>query len=144
MGRRLAALRQRQGLTQVDVAKAVALSENGYRNYEKGLATIPATRIRKWADALHTSPARFVHALGIVEEEPSRAAVFADLMKRDLPLRLLVERLVDAWDHMDDDDRLMVEQVIDGIVYRFEDRPISLARLAEERVGYRVVKGSGR
>jgi transcriptional regulator with XRE-family HTH domain len=55
MAQRLIRLRKLSGLTQVDVAKLLGISQGTYAHYERGFRRIPLERIPRIAEALNTN-----------------------------------------------------------------------------------------
>lgn len=55
MAKRLVRLRKLAGLTQVDVARELGISQGTYAHYERGFRRVPLERIPSLAEALHTS-----------------------------------------------------------------------------------------
>lgn len=55
MAQRLIRLRKLAGLTQVDVANTLGISQGTYAHYERGFRRIPLERIPRIAEALNTN-----------------------------------------------------------------------------------------
>lgn len=55
MAQRLIRLRKLTGLTQVDVAQKLGVSQGTYAHYERGFRRVPLERIPALAEALNTS-----------------------------------------------------------------------------------------
>ena len=55
VGRRIADLRKKRGLSQVSMAKAVGISQKAVSHYERGSRTPPASRVAKIAEVLGIS-----------------------------------------------------------------------------------------
>lgn len=78
-GNRLRAVRQEQGLRQVDVATTLGMSTGGYSSVERGVARIFLTDLDRYAGALRVPPAYLARRLGLCpDEQPDIANALVD------------------------------------------------------------------
>lgn len=82
VGVRLAAVRAASGMTQVQFAESIGLSDRAFSNYERGTRELPATVVRGLLDVYNIDP---VWLLKGVEVEPEYVA------ERKVDRRLLAE-----------------------------------------------------
>lgn len=62
VGRMLKGLRLREGMTQLQLAKAIGVPQSHISEYEKNKRTIPPAKAEELATLLHTVPGYFLNA----------------------------------------------------------------------------------
>lgn len=94
VGKFLADLRQKRGLTQLDIAKALGMRDAAVSAIELGRNSLPPERMTDWADILGVDRVKFAKAI----TRHYNPWLFSMLFPKELPERALEglpERLVD-------------------------------------------------
>lgn len=63
VGRMLKGLRLREGMTQLQLAKAIGVPQSPISEYEKNKRTIPPAKAEELATLLHTVPGHFLYTV---------------------------------------------------------------------------------
>ncbi len=132
MGRLLAELRDERGLTQKEVGLRLGIVEQTYRNYEKGAARIPLSDVGRWARALDVSIELLLSRLGVLTKPPRAFDAMAAELIDHPALGSMLLKIARGYDRADDEDRWMIEQLLDALAERYGGwvRPDAIPQLA--------------
>lgn len=82
VGVRLAAVRAAVGLTQVQFAESIGLTDRAYSNYERGTREVPATVVRSLLDVYNIDPVWLLNGVAVEPEY---------VIERKVDMQLLAE-----------------------------------------------------
>lgn len=101
MGQRLRSLREELGVSRIEVAAIMGLTEEGYGHYERGFSRIVSTDLPKLARALGVSNHELLMRLGLIEFP----AEYNNAEMPDPELAAQIGPIIESWQRANEQGR---------------------------------------